>query len=77
MSGMLDWARREVEIACEKENPNRKGDEFDYGCACYESALKAFESLCEDGHSGFSIKNDTGYIESSFGRTAVNANRRH
>lgn len=56
MGGMLEWARREVEIACEKENPNRKGDEFDYGCACYESALKAFKSLCEDGHSGFSIK---------------------
>lgn len=51
----LDWAKREVEIACEKENPNRKEGEFDYGCACYESALKAFESLCEDGHSGFSI----------------------
>ena len=45
MSGMSEWARREVEIACQKENPNRKGDEFDYGCACYVSALKAFESL--------------------------------
>lgn len=56
MSDMLDWAKREVEIACKKENPNRKEGEFDYGCACYESALKAFESLCEDGHSGFSIK---------------------
>lgn len=56
MSNMLDWAKREVEIACKKENPNRKEGEFDYGCACYESALKAFESLCEDGHSGFSIK---------------------
>ena len=56
MSGMSEWARREVKIACEEENPNRKGDEFDYGCACYESALKAFESLCKDGHSGFSIK---------------------
>lgn len=53
---MLDWAKREIEIACKKENPNRKDGEFDYGCACYESALKAFESLCEDGHSGFSIK---------------------
>ena len=53
---MLDWAKREVEIACKKENPNRREGEFDYGCACYESALKAFESLCEDGHSGFSIK---------------------
>ena len=56
MSNMLDWAKREVEIACKKENPNKKEGEFDYGCACYESALKAFENLCEDGHSGFSIK---------------------
>lgn len=52
---MKDWAKREVEIACKRENPNRKEGEFDYGCACYESALKAFNSLCEDGHSGFSI----------------------
>ena len=56
MSNMLDWAEREVAIACEKENPNKKDGEFDYGCACYESALKAFKSLCDDGHSGFSIK---------------------
>lgn len=53
---MLDWARKEVEIACRKENPDKKRGEFDYGCACYGSALKAFESLCGDGHSGFSIK---------------------
>lgn len=51
---MMKWAKREIEIACKKENPNRKEGEFDY--ACCESALKAFESLCEDGHSGFSIK---------------------
>lgn len=56
MGDMLDWAKREVEIACKKENSNRKEGEFDYGCSCYESALKAFESLLEDGHSGFSIK---------------------
>lgn len=52
---MKEWAKREVELACKRENPNRKEGEFDYGCACYESALKAFNSLCEDGHSGFSI----------------------
>lgn len=52
---MLEWAKREVEIACKRENPDKKKGEFDYGCACYESALKAFESLCEDGHSGMSI----------------------
>lgn len=56
MSDILEWAKREVEIACEKENPNRRPGEFDYGCACYESALKAYKSLCEDEHSGFSIK---------------------
>ena len=55
MGDILDWAKREVEIACKRENPNRKKGEFDYGCACYVSALKAFESLTEDGHSGYSI----------------------
>ena len=49
---LQEWAKNEVEIACKRENPDRKEGEFDYGCACYESALKAFESLCEDGHSG-------------------------
>ena len=56
MSNMLDWAEREVAIACEKENSIKKDGEFDYGCACYESALKAFKALCNDDHSGFSIK---------------------
>lgn len=51
---MMDWAKREVELACKRENPDRKDGEFDYGCACYESALKAYESLCNDGHSGMS-----------------------
>lgn len=49
------WAEKEVELACKKENPNRKEGEWDYGCACYESALKAYNSLMEDGHSGYSI----------------------
>ena len=52
---IVDWAKREVEIACKRENPDRKEEEFDYGCACYESALKAYRSLCEDGHSGLSF----------------------
>lgn len=52
---MKEWAKREVEIACKRERDNCDSGEWDYGCACYESALKAFESLCEDGHSGFSI----------------------
>ena len=51
-SSMERWAENEVAIACRREKPD---GELDYGCACYESALKAFSSLCEDGHSGFSI----------------------
>ena len=52
---MSDWAKHEVELACKRENPNRKNGEWDYGCACYESALKAYLCLCEDGHSGMSF----------------------
>ena len=45
---MIDWAKREVEIACKHENPEFVvgSGEFDYGCSCYESALKAYESVC-------------------------------
>lgn len=52
---MTDWARREIELACKHENPDWDGKEFDYGCACYQSALKAYESLMNDGHSGMSF----------------------
>lgn len=51
---MTDWARHEVELACKKEAPDRNEGEWDYGCACYESALKAYESMLNDNHSGFS-----------------------
>lgn len=44
---LSDWADREVQIAC-------KGADG-YGAGCYQSALKAFRSLMDDGHSGFSI----------------------
>ena len=60
---MIKWAEREVEIACKKENPNRKEGEWDYGCACYESALKAYKSLCEDNHSGFSFSLTKGILD--------------
>ena len=52
---MTDWARKEIELACKHENPNWDGKEFDYGCACYQSALKAYESLMQDEHSGTSF----------------------
>ena len=53
---MKEWAKREIEIACERERGGKSSDEWDYGCACYESAYKAYRSLMEDGHSGMSIK---------------------
>lgn len=54
---MKDWAENECRIACGKENPNFDfdSDEFDYGCSCYKSALKAYKSLMDDGHSGASF----------------------
>ena len=53
---MSDWAKKEVELAKIIEAKDLKEGEFDYGGACYDSALKAFKSLAEDGHSGMSIK---------------------
>ena len=42
---MTEWAKREVEIASKRERGDKPESEWDYGCACYESALKAFKSL--------------------------------
>ena len=53
---ILEWAKKEVELAKIIEAKDLKEGEFDYGGACYDSALKAFKSLAEDGHSGMSIK---------------------
>lgn len=47
--------KKEIEISCKKENPNWDGKSFDYGCSCYKSALKAYESLMSDNHSGASF----------------------
>lgn len=54
---MYEWAEQECRIACKRENPdfNFDSEDFDYGCSCYKSALKAYKSLCEDGHSGSSF----------------------
>ena len=52
---MTEWAENEVRIACKHENPDWDGKSFDYGCACYQSALKAYKSLMEDEHSGYSF----------------------
>lgn len=57
MSHMLDWAQKEVKYAIDREMKVECDDEegVEYVKGCYESALKAYKSLCEDGHSGMSI----------------------
>lgn len=55
MSTMTEWAENEIKLACKRENQDWDDESFDYGCSCYQSALKAYKSLCEDGHSGFSF----------------------
>lgn len=54
---MYSWAEQECRLACKKENPDFDfdSDDFDYGCSCYKSALKAYKSLADDGHSGMSF----------------------
>ena len=52
---MLEWAKNEIAIASKRERGDKQAGEWDYGCACYDSALRAFESLLSDGHSGMSI----------------------
>ena len=59
--GMYEWAKKEVEIAKEREKEGliANGEDIDilaYTDACYDSALKAMKSLLDDGHSGTSIK---------------------
>ena len=54
---MKNWAEKEVELACKHAaKTDRKEGEFDYNRACYKSALKAYNSLMEDGHSAASIQ---------------------
>lgn len=61
-SPMEIWAENEIRIACEKERNGAPEGEWDYGVACYESALKAFTSLLEDGHSGMSMSLTTSIL---------------
>lgn len=57
------WAEKEVDLACKKEREAAEGtDDWKYGVLCYESALKAYHSLCQDGHSGFSIQLTKGIL---------------
>ena len=54
----MEWAKNEVHIALEREasvDDKNVGIGYEYVKNCFESALKAYESLCRDGHSGMSI----------------------
>ena len=56
-SSIEHWAEREIELACIRERSVSESDiEWDYGCACYNSALRAYKSLLRDDHSGYSIE---------------------
>lgn len=53
-----EWAQKEVDLAIKYENSTEiegTADLSTYITNCYSSALKAYESLSEDSHSGFSI----------------------
>lgn len=56
MSEVKTWAEREIDFAIQYEKENCEGDDYMYGVHIYESVLKAFNSLLEDEHSGFSIQ---------------------
>jgi hypothetical protein len=54
----MEWAKNEVRLALEREasvDDESIGIGYEYVKNCFESALKAYESLCDDGHSGMSI----------------------
>lgn len=61
-SPMELWAENEVRLACERERAGAPENDWDYGVACYRSALKAFKSLLEDEHSGMSISFTKGIL---------------
>lgn len=63
ISPLVEWAREEVRLIKEKDLKDNDADEISvkYAASCYDSALEAFEVLCDQGHSGMSI-NMTQYI---------------
>lgn len=51
---MREWAEREIELLKEANKPD-EGECFDYIGGCCDSALKAYNTLLDDEHSGISI----------------------
>lgn len=53
---MTDWAENEINLAKKKMAKDSGDHSWDgYVSSCYDSALKAYKSLEEDGHSGMSF----------------------
>jgi len=52
---MKEWAKRELDILCNSQKDDDDPMGYGYIRACADSALKAYESLLDDDHSGFSI----------------------
>lgn len=58
------WAKREVELA--KNDAIKSGSDncsAHYICECLNSALKAFNSLMKDGHSGASVEQTLMFLQ--------------
>ena len=54
---MSEWAQKEIELAIESEKKSSEGtNEWEYGVACYKSAMKAYKTLLDDNHFGMSIQ---------------------
>ena len=46
---MFEWAQKEIELAIESEKKASEGtNEWEYGVACYKSAMKAYKALLAD-----------------------------
>lgn len=67
---MSEWAAEEIRIACERARATTIETEKDvdtmmqaYTESCYQSALKAYNSLCGDGHSGMSFNITAGILK--------------
>lgn len=58
ISPLVEWAREEVRLIKEHDLKDNDPDELSikYAASCYDSALEAFEVLCNQDHSGMSIK---------------------
>lgn len=52
---MIEWAKKEIDYAKNYKKDECCEEDQQYFLLCAESALKAFRSLMEDGHSGLSI----------------------